>query len=168
MARPRKAASQHVEEEDASQEIEELEATEPDDEEDDEPEADEPRGKVTKAAAIRAAIAAGKDSPDEGIAFIRDRFGLDVSKQHWSASRSQFKRKEGLGGPKAARAPRKAKQATASEGVPTPAPRARTAPAAQQAPASESGMISDLAAVKALVKRLGAQQVKEIADLFED
>jgi hypothetical protein len=29
-------------------------------------------------------------------------------------------------------------------------------------------MIGDLEAVKALVKRLGAEQVKRIADLFED
>lgn len=165
MARKSTKPERHLEPEDESQDIEALEATEPDEDEEDD-DADQP--KMSKVDAIRAALAAGKESPDEGTSYVRDHFGLEISKTHWSATKSQLKRKEGLGTTKAARTPRAAKQDPAPEPAPTPAPRAKAAPAAQQAPALESGMISDLAAVKALVKRLGAQQVKDIADLFED
>lgn len=166
MARPRKAAPQHVEEEDASQEIEELEATEPDEDEEEVTAADQP--KMSKADAIRVALREGIESPDEATDMIRKRFGLDISKTHFSATKSQLKKKEGLGTPRGTRGPRAAEKAPASEAAPTPAPRARAASTAQQPPAPEGGMISDLAAVKALVKRLGVEQVKQIADLFED
>jgi hypothetical protein len=46
---------------------------------------------VSKVAAIRAALAAGKESPEDGTCFIRDRFGIEVGKTHFSATKSQFK-----------------------------------------------------------------------------
>ena len=47
------------------------------------------------------------------------------------------------------------------------APRPKVAPAAQSADAG-AGMIDDLEAVKSLVKKLGAEQVRRIVGLFED
>jgi hypothetical protein len=35
------------------------------------------------------------DSPEDGVAFIKSHFGLEVSKQHFSATKSQIKSKEG-------------------------------------------------------------------------
>jgi hypothetical protein len=43
----------------------------------------------------------------------------------------------------------------------------RTLPSASRAAKPEGGMIDDLAAVKHLVQRLGADQVRKIVDLFE-
>lgn len=154
--RPRTA--RHVEPEDESQEERDaLEATEPD--------ADEP--KMSKVDAIRAALAAGKESPDEGTTYIRDRFGLEISKTHWSATKSQLKKKEGAGGgtPKGKRAAKGGQTPAATPGTkPEPKRSART----ETPTAPSPDMIGDLEAVKALVKKLGGEQVKRIVDLFED
>ena len=157
MARP-KRAPEHVEPEDESQDVEALEATEPDEE----PEEGEPETgaapTMSKADAIRAALAAGADTPDAGVRFIKDRFGLDVTKQHWSASSSQFRKKDGSA-PKAPRAPRAAK-------APAPSPRAET-PAPTKTAAS-ADVIGDLEAVKALIRKHGVDGLKRLADLFDD
>ena len=64
MARPKRAPQRHVEPEDESQDIEGLEATEPDEETADEPDADAGRPKMSKVDAVRAALAEGVDSPE--------------------------------------------------------------------------------------------------------
>src|SRR3954447_9138571 len=51
-------------------------------------------GAISKADAVREALSAGKESPDEGVEFIKDRFGIEISKTHFSSSKSKFKRKE--------------------------------------------------------------------------
>ena len=59
--------------------------------EDSEP--DTPR-KMSKTDAIRAAMAEGIESPGDGVDFIRKRFGIEMSKQHFSATKSKLKSAE--------------------------------------------------------------------------
>src|SRR3954452_22629614 len=69
-------------------EQEDMEATEPD-----EGESDGGGKGITKAEAVRRALAAGKESPEEGVDYIKRQFGIDMAKQHFSASKSQIKRR---------------------------------------------------------------------------
>src|SRR3954469_25545467 len=84
MARAKKAP-QHVEPEDESQSIAGLEAQEPGEDE---------RPKVSETDAIRAALAEGAESPEGGTDFIRKRFGIEISKSHFSGKKSQIKKKD--------------------------------------------------------------------------
>lgn len=47
--------------------------------------------KMTKAEAVRQAIAAGADKPTEGVKFIKEKFGLTVTPAAFSANKSQSK-----------------------------------------------------------------------------
>ena len=91
MARPKaKAAPRFVEAEDESQDPEDrqrLEAEEP----------ETPGKRMSKTDAIRAAMAEGIESPGDGVDFIRKRFGLEMSKQHFSATKSKLKSMEDVG-----------------------------------------------------------------------
>src|SRR3954468_6699475 len=80
-----------------------------DEAEDDTQDAEEPDtggNAITKTEAIRRAMAAGMETPEEGVAFILKNFGLELSRQHFSATRSKLKSKESEG------------KATAPEGEP--------------------------------------------------
>src|SRR4051812_49140288 len=61
--------------------------------------ADQPTGgrKVSKADAVRAALAAGMDKPQEGVAYIKGQFGLDLSTQMFSSYKSQEAKRAGKG-----------------------------------------------------------------------
>src|SRR4051794_28185878 len=50
---------------------------------------------LSKAEAVRRALAAGHEGPQEGTAYIRDEFGIEVAPQHFSATKSQIKSREG-------------------------------------------------------------------------
>jgi len=104
-------------------------------------------GKTTKAEAVRTAIREGKDGPAEGVAFIKERFGLEVS----NAAFSSYKNAEKM-------------KAAAS-----PAPRVKhAAPANPPARNGTAGDPVELArAVKALVARHGAAAVADMAKVFE-
>ena len=52
---------------------------------------------ITKSEAVRRAVAEGVDKPQEGSAFIKEKFGLQVTPQHFSTYKSQQKAKEGKG-----------------------------------------------------------------------
>jgi hypothetical protein len=112
------------------------------------PEAEKP---VTKTAAIKAALAAGKESPGDGVAFVKERFGIEISPTHFSATKSQLNKKAG--------------------GVPRKRGRAATwpaaAPAAQaHAKNGEADLISAMEAIKPLVASMGADKVKRLVDLL--
>src|SRR3954447_25866786 len=74
----------------------EDESQEPPEDEDDQEEPGTPPagGTVSKADAVRAALAAGIDTSPEAVAFIKQRFGIEMAKQHFSAQKSQIKRRE--------------------------------------------------------------------------
>jgi len=155
-----KRAPRHVEPEDESQDV-----AVPEEQEEAEDTAARLKGgkaSISKTDAIRAALAEGMESPEDGTGFIKSRFGIEISKQHFSATKSQIKKKDGAEAPKGKRAPsgEKAK-------APAPTPRPQVAPSTQQA-ATGPDMIGDLEAVKSLVKKLGAEQVRRIVGLFED
>lgn len=148
MARKKTAAPKHVEPEDENQDVEEPEAEETN--------STSSHGKaMTKTEAIRRALAAGHEGPQDGTAYIRREFGIEVAPQHFSATKSQLKSREGSKKGKPGRKPREA------------AGPAESRPAASQAAPAGGDMIDDLAAVKHLVQKLGADQVRKIVGLFE-
>jgi hypothetical protein len=110
---------------------------------------------VSKSAAAREAIAQGIDSPEDAVAFIKQRFGIEMSKPHFSAVKSQLKKREASGAaPKASRG-RKPKAAV--EGYLAPP---------KVVPTGEGDLLEALEAMKPLVASLGAEKVKRIVDLL--
>jgi len=152
----RKAATRNVEPEEESQEVPEVdtEASGGD---------RAGRGVPTKADAIRRALAEGIESPEEGVDFIRRTFGLDVSRQHFSASKSRAKQEQGGAQPaEPARRGRKPKEAPAQAvaGTPDPGPK-------PSAPVEgEANLLAALETMKPLVAALGADKVKRIVDIL--
>ncbi len=49
---------------------------------------------VSKADAVRQAMAAGMESPGDGVAYIKTHFGIDLPKPMWSSYRAQIKARE--------------------------------------------------------------------------
>jgi hypothetical protein len=106
---------------------------------------------VTKADAVRAALAEGADSPAEGIAFIKAKFGIDITPAHFSSYKSQQKAKAGKPAGRRGRAPR-------AEAAAAPLP-----PSGLNGPA---GLATSVEAIKVLVDQYGVDQVVGIARLF--
>jgi hypothetical protein len=156
MARPKaKAAPRLVEAEDESQDPEDrqrLEAEEP-----------ETSGRrMSKTDAIRAAMAEGIESPGDGVDFIRKRFGLEMSKGHFSATKSKLKSSEGQGGKKSA--PAKAAPKAAAKSRPEPVEERKAATAR---PAGGEGNLLDLMEqMKPMVEAHGVDRLKRIVDLL--
>lgn len=143
MARKR-TKPQPVETEDISQEIPE-----------EEPEIDEPEvnGAISKVDAVRRALAEGADTPEDGTDYIRKTFGIEMTRQHFSSTKSQLKSrgaKKGDGKP--GRKPR------SMEGILSP-PKTRAAN-------GEGDLLAALEAIKPLVASLGVEKVKKIAELL--
>src|SRR5947208_3486632 len=78
MARKKTATPKHAEAEEESQ---------------DSPEGQEGHGRITKSEAVRRALADGVDQPADGVAYIRDNFGLEIGPQHFSAVKATEKKK---------------------------------------------------------------------------
>jgi hypothetical protein len=155
MARARTARqAQPVEPEDESQEQPEEEA----------PERNEPKAAakaeiVSKADATRAALKEGIEGPQEAVAFIRKRFGIEMAPQHFSAVKSQIKKREGSGAPKGkpGRKPKSAaKQAAESYLAPPP----------KQRSSGEADLIESLEPLKPLITQYGPDKIKRLVDLL--
>jgi hypothetical protein len=113
-----------------------------------------PDGKaVSKAEAVRAAIDAGMETPDEGIAFVKTHYGLEITKPHFSAVKSDYKKRSSAPPGRPGRKPR-----AAVEGYLAPPPR----PATDDAP----DLLAAMEAIKPLVASLGPDRVKRIVDLL--
>jgi hypothetical protein len=113
--------------------------------------ADLPEGlkTMTKTEAVKQAIAAGLDKPKEAVAYIKEKFGLDVGAQMFSSYKSQLNRKGGAAPAKRGR------KAGVSKGTETHGLKGY----------GTSGV--ELAReVKKLVDGFGAVAVKEMADVF--
>jgi len=110
---------------------------------------------MTKMDAVRKAMRElGKDAqPAKMQGFIKERFGIDMTPNHISACKGEIRRKRA----------RKAKAAAAK-------PPARAAGAARvQAPRAAGTAtlsIPDLKAIKALMRRVGADQLRALVDLL--
>src|SRR4051794_14887217 len=113
--------------------------------------------KMSKTDAIRAAMAEGIESPGDGVDFIRKRFGLEMSKQHFSATKSKLKTMEGT-----KKAAPKAAPKAASK--PQPVGDYQTPP---EQPAGRDGNLLDaLDQMKPLIAQYGPDQVKRMVDLL--
>jgi hypothetical protein len=112
--------------------------------------ADETPPPMSKTAAVRAAIAEGVDKPSDGVSYVKEKFGVDITAQYFSIIKSQTKLKVGK------KTSRTRKPAIAS---------APTIPST----ASSNGkhnVATSLASIKKLVDELGVDQVKEIAEML--
>lgn len=99
---------------------------------------------VKKIDAVRAALAEGIEKPDEAVAWIKEKFGIDLPKPQWSSYRSQIKSKEA--------------GKTATPRQPSQLP---------PTPAKQGDVVDALETIKGLVQQLGADRVKRIVSLFE-
>lgn len=120
-----------------------------------------PAEKINKAAAVRAALAEGVDTPDEGIAFLKARYGIEMGKPMWSSYRSQEKARQAKksGGGTSARRGRTPRAEAAAVTAPAPA-------AAAPSSNGSMGMAACVEAIKSLVKQYGVDEVVSLARLF--
>jgi hypothetical protein len=113
--------------------------------------------KMSKTDAIRAAMAQGIESPGDGVDFIRRRFGLEMSKQHFSATKSKLKSAEDM-----------------KESAPQAAPKAATKPQPvgnyqtppEQPAGRDANLLDALDQMKPLIAQYGPDHVKRMVDLL--
>jgi len=107
--------------------------------------------KITKSEAVRRAVAEGVDKPTDAVAFIKERFGVEISAQHFSSIKSQEAKKAGKPG----RRGRKPREAAAVVATPNGSRVGNRNPAelARQ--------------VKQLVESFGAEAVRDMTAVFE-
>ena len=117
--------------------------------------ADDVKGRCRKAA-----LAEGLESPEAATDFIRKHpFGIEIGPQHFSATKSQLKRREGGGAPEGKRADER----KAGPGSDTRFPACtRGSGSGQQSagPAGHAGSCQEL------VEQHGADRVKRMVDLL--
>ena len=109
-------------------------------------------GTISKMEAVRQTLAAGIEKPQEAVAHIKEKFGLDVPTAIFSSYKSAINTKKGATPGKRGRKANanSAKVATATNG-------------------NVCGSGIQLAQdVKALVGKYGAEAVKGMADVFAD
>ena len=118
-----------------------------------------PAEKITQRVAVERALAAGKDSPNDGVAFVQEQFGITLNNGSFSTIKSQIKK---AGGATAGNKKRD-RPAASANGSATPA-RAGGISSSGKAPNP-----ADLAqAVKTLVKQYGVAAVADMAKVFAD
>lgn len=109
---------------------------------------------MTKAEAVRQAIAKGHASPSEGVKFIKAQFGIVVPKQQFSVYKSDFK-------VRAKKAQKKAKAA----GILAP-PAKPVVTKVSVASQAEPDVILAFERIKPLVQKFGVANVKKMVDLL--
>jgi len=109
-----------------------------------------PGGKITKIEAVRRALAElGPDATPAVIqGFVKDRFGIEMTKDHASVSKGQLRRQAA-----------KAKPTASSE-------RPAAKPPATASPAKGGIQLEDIAATKVLLERVGADELRKLIDLL--
>jgi hypothetical protein len=114
-------------------------------------------GGLSKMEAVRRALAElGRDAkPAQLRAFVKERFGIEMTADHVSTYKGQILRKEKEGGPTT---PPATKEPPARQAAPTPPVRAT--------PKAAAVSLADIAAVKGLVGRVGAESLKQLIDLL--
>lgn len=101
---------------------------------------------VSKAEAVRTALAEGLESPSDIVRFVKARFGIDMPKQMVSAYKANEKRRE--------------------QGHMAPQQKPQTTTAAKPAANGEPDLLGALEMIKPLVEQYGAAKVKRIVDLM--
>jgi hypothetical protein len=147
MARKMTKAAKHVDPEDESQEVPEAQPR---------PSAEPRETAVSKGEAARAALAEGVESPTEAAEFIKKKFGIEMSPQHFSSIKFQLKQRGGQA-PTGKRG-RRRKSAQPVESYLAPPPKL---------PAPGGGDVLDsLEVLKPLIAEYGADRVKRMVDLL--
>ncbi len=101
---------------------------------------------ISKAKAAKAAIAKGYGKPIDAVKYIKEEFGIDMTPQHFSATKSNLNKK-----------------ALAAE----PATPAKPRPVrASHGDAVDHELLVAMEAMKPLVSSLGADKVKRLVDLL--
>lgn len=109
-------------------------------------------GSMTKADAVRAAVAEGKLKPQDGCAWIKEKFGIDITPQHFSSYKSSEAKKTGAPG----RRGRKPREAAAVVATPN------------GAPVATGGAVDLAKQLKGLVTRYGADEVSGMLAVLRD
>ena len=123
--------------------------------EDDSPEASvtrDWRGSMSKAGAARAALAEGYYVPKQASAYIKEKWGIDISPQQFSAEKSRIKLRAGGAssfGPGGILPNFAALAGGPRGGIP-----------------GEADLLQALELMKPLVEQLGADKVKRMVDLL--
>jgi hypothetical protein len=104
---------------------------------------------MSKTAAVKAAIAEGVDKPADGVSYVKEKFGVDITAQYFSIIKSQAKKV----GKKAKRMSKPTSDALPSSSV---------KPSAN----GKHNVATSLATIKKLVDELGVDQLKEIVELL--
>jgi hypothetical protein len=118
--------------------------------------------KITKMEAVRRAMAElGNDAtPTPLQAHVKEKYGLDMTKEHVSVYKRNILRKLGVRPKKA-----KPKKAAAKRAAPVQPAAASTSPAKSSGKAGGIPL-EDILAVKELVGRLGARPLHTLIDAF--
>jgi hypothetical protein len=112
-------------------------------------------GQPTKADAVREALKEGVDSPQDGAAYVKQKFRLDITPQQFSTYKSIEKKKANGGGTGVGNGRRGGGRPKADR-------------PANGAASKGTGNAADLARqVKSLVDAYGAGQVKSMVEVFE-
>ena len=127
----------------------------------DSPESDTPKGArsprkaMSKSKAARAALEAGHSSPQAAVAYIKKNFNIEMSPQHFSAVKSNVKKKEEEDS--ANEASPKSKS-SAIEGYLAPPPKSHNK--------SDADLLDVMESMKPLIAQYGPDRVKRIVDLL--
>jgi hypothetical protein len=120
-----------------------------------------PAKPMTKAQAMDAALAAGAGMPADGVAYVREHFGLDVSNKQFSTHKSLVRQKAAIDA-----RDKLGKPATAVAATPAISARfEQPAKSAAKGPASPAELART---IKALVADHGAGAVGEMLDVFRE
>ena len=122
----------------------------------------DPTGRSARPRRSAAPLDQGHTQPDDGVAFIRSAFGLEMTKQHFSAAKSQIKLKARRGKLFPDAVPAKRGRKPKVQGA---APSSSAAPGPSRNN-GEADLLAAIEAMKPLVAALGSDKVKRIADLL--
>lgn len=106
---------------------------------------------MSKASAVRAALNDGVDVPKQASLYIKQKYGMDISPQQFSAEKSRIKLRSGGAMPLAYQS------ASASNGA-SGTPRF--------AQGGQTDLLQALEMIKPLIEQLGAEKVKRMVDLL--
>jgi hypothetical protein len=107
---------------------------------------------VSKTEAVRQAIAAGSELPSDGVAWIKEHYGFVMTKAHFSAAKTKLRAEGG--------------SAAVKKAPPTESAIIRHIEKIE-ADTGYKLTVEDMRIVKALVERVGAEQTREMIELFE-
>jgi hypothetical protein len=128
-------------------------------------------GTITKAEAIRKTLAEGITKSEDGVAHIKKRYGLDVTKGHFAASKSKEKTpgEPVQAMPRRSRPPGKTKVVTVKVKrgrKPKAAVEGYLAPPPTSAGEPSGDLLAQMEALKPLVESMGKERAKRIIDLI--